>query len=106
MVGQDVPNGVGRARKRQALLEVAILIEIVEDGFGTRNTTEFGRWVITNGENTFDDFGGETSRRVFGARERLCTTSRSSEGAWRKRLTHFLTQPRERLIASAKSECR
>src|SRR5919199_3272152 len=37
------------------------------------------------------------------ARERLCRTCASSGGARRRRGTHFLTQPRERWVASAKS---
>jgi hypothetical protein len=65
MLTEDLPDGSGGARQTQTKrLELRILGEEIEDGFGTRDALEMSRRSITNGKDALDDEGLKTRRRL------------------------------------------
>ena len=102
MLTEDLPDGASGARQAQAkLLELRVMSEEIQDGFGTGDTLEMSGRGITNGEDALNDEGVE-------ARGRLGASSRATmkDGVIVGRgiaeaVAPFLTQARERWVAAA-----
>jgi len=60
MLAQNAPNRAGRARQTLACESGGrLLLQIVKDSFGARNTFEIVRWLVANGQDVVDDDAAE-----------------------------------------------
>jgi hypothetical protein len=65
VLSEDEPDGAGGARQTQAKrLELRIVGQEIQDGFGTRGALQMSGRGITNGEDTLDDEGVKARRRL------------------------------------------
>jgi hypothetical protein len=104
MLAQDAPDCAGRAWQTLAHYRRGrFLLQIVQDGFGARNTLKILRWLVTNGQNAVNDDAAEWRGRCR-ACARVALQHGIVVGCCRAQpFGPLFTQPSDRPMVPAKS---